>query len=653
MKFRRCCACMKPTDQDICPHCGCPKTYQNDQNQLPVGTILRGQYLVGKVLGHGGFGITYIGWDLYLDIPVAIKEFYPTHAVNRDCTQSLSVRVNTASMVQRFEENRERFLREAKVLAKLRGIPQIVDVQSFFTENNTAYIIMEYVKGEDLRHYVQRRGGGIRPDELLPLLEPVLHALAAVHKEGLMHRDITPDNIMLLPDGKVVLLDFGAAHDLENADADADLNHSTEAILKHGFAPMEQYRSRGNLGPWTDEYGFCASIYYCLTGKVPPDAPSRAMDDVQLDWSSIRGLTPGQRAALEKGMEMRAKDRFGSMEALHEALYQNKTAVPSGSEKKKAPEAKKKKHGWVVALVLVLLLAAAAAGSVWYLGMDTILGIFPGTPASQVSSEPTEPPVITTAPSIETLPPTEPVVTSIPEVTEAPTEATIPQKTDYTKEPWYPAVMVKNPFDLLNITKVSVTSVTFLDSLENLPWKAVDLSQAKDGSVMGWIEWDSSCSVFIASEHGINARDCSEGLFEKCNNLQRISFGNLLHTETARSMASMFSGCTSLVHLDLSTIRTDSATDLSNMFADCKELRNINVNTWNVSKAEDMSGLFSGCSSVSSLPVDSWNVSSVTDMSSIFHGCTRLSTLNVQDWDVSQVMDFSSAFSGCSSLWAC
>ena len=647
MEFRRCYGCMKPTEQDICPHCGCPKTYHNNPNQLPVGTILRGQYVVGKVLGHGGFGITYIGWDLFLEIPVAIKEFYPTHTVNRDTTQSLSVKVNTSAMVQRFEETRERFLREAKTLAKLRSIPQIVGIRGFFTENNTAYIIMEYVQGQNLRHFVQQRNGNVSAKELLPLLEPVVHALAAVHREGLMHRDISPDNIMLLPDGKVVLLDFGAAHDLEKSDADVDLSHSTEAILKHGFAPMEQYRSRGNLGPWTDEYGFCASVYYCLTGKLPPDAPTRAIDDVHPDWSSIPGLTSNQRAALERGMEMRAKDRFGSMEALHEALYKNAPAEGG---------AKKKKRGWVIPLVLVLLLAAAAAGSVWYWGMDTctqaLLSVFPGAPMSQ-ETEPTEPPTETTVPTeptIETVPPTVPLVVSAPEATAAPTEETAPPQTDYTKEPWYSAVMVKNPFDLLKVTKVSVTSVTFLDSLDNLPWKAVDLSQAKDGTVMGWIEWNGSCSVFIASEHGINARDCSERLFEGCNNLQRISFGDLFHTDLAKSTAFMFSGCTNLRSADFSKFNTVNVRDMQGMFAGCKSLTSLNIGDWNVSNAENMSELFADCTSITRLPVSNWDVSGVTDMSSMFRGCDTLYSLEIGNWDVSQVTNLSSAFAYCDSL---
>ena len=643
METRRCYGCMNLTDQEVCPHCGSPKDFDNDQNQLPVGTVLRDQYIVGKVLGHGGFGITYIGWDRYLDIVVAIKEFYPTHAVNRDSTQSLSVKVNTTDMAQRFEENRARFLREAKTLAKLRNIPQIVGVQSYFTENNTAYIIMDYVDGQDLRHYVQQRGGKVPAREILPILEPVVHALSAVHKEGLMHRDISPDNIMLLPSGEVILLDFGAAHDLEKSDADADLSHSTEAILKHGFAPMEQYRSRGNLGPWTDEYGFCASIYYCLTGEVPPDAPARAMDEVQPDWDSITGLTSNQRAALKKGMEMRAKDRFGSMEALHEALYKNVSVV------KETPKPKKKKK-WLIPLMILLLLAAGAGGAVWYWGLDTctevLMSVWPGTrpdtpeetiPVTEaIVAEPTTLPIETT-----------PLTTAPPETT-APSEA--PTEPDLTQELWYPVVMAEDPLRLLNIDKVSVKTVTFLDSLDDLSWKAVDLSQTKNGSIMGWGDWNDGYHVYIASEHGVNARDCCEEMFEGCNNLKTIAFNGLFHTDQADSMAYMFSRCNMLESVDLEAFKTGNVTDMTSMFYNCSALPSMDIADWDVSKVTKMANLFSNCTNVKNLPVDRWNVAQVTDLSSAFQFCSSISSLDLSKWNTSKAENMASAFYSCSSL---
>ena len=260
---------MQPNDQPVCPQCGWPEDASNAPHQLRCGTMLRGQYLVGKVLGQGGFGITYLGYDTYLDMPVAIKEFYPGNLVGRDHNQSSTVTVHTGTPDNHYYGSLDRFIREAKALAKLRNVSHIVGVQSFFQENNTAYIIMEYVRGTELREYVRNRGGRLSVTETLRILEPIVLALTRVHSEGLVHRDISPDNIMLHPTEGAMLLDFGAVRNVENPDPEKELTRSTEAIVKHGFAPMEQYRNRGGIGPWTDLYALCATIYYCLTCGCP------------------------------------------------------------------------------------------------------------------------------------------------------------------------------------------------------------------------------------------------------------------------------------------------------------------------------------------------------------------------------------------------
>ena len=327
---KRCLGCMKLKENSpICEHCGYNENVPNYPNQLPVGTILRGSYTVGKVLGQGGFGITYIGWDHSLESVVAIKEFYPSGVVNRD-GQTVSCNGKEAEMP--FSRNRERFLKEAKILAKLQNVPGVVRVQNLFSENNTVYIVMEYVKGIDLRQYIRMQNRALTEKEILPLLRPVLYALHKVHGAGLIHRDIAPDNIMILPDGTAKLLDFGAAREVEPGQAAME---STEAILKHGFAPIEQYSRRGNLGPWTDVYALCATIYYCLTGKLPDSAAERVMGEDSVDWKTVPGLTEQQIATLEKGMELLPEGRLQSMEELFQGLY----SQPSGtSAQAKTPE---------------------------------------------------------------------------------------------------------------------------------------------------------------------------------------------------------------------------------------------------------------------------------------------------------------------------
>ena len=316
-----CISCQNTIDSPVCPHCGYPAHSQNEPHQLPVGTLLRNRYQVGKVLGQGGFGITYLGRDTLMETTVAIKEFYPSGVVNRRSEMSTQVECLTEKMTGHYAQSKERFLREAKALAKFRSIPEVVDLLDFVEENNTAYIVMEYVRGVDLARYIQGRGGRLSVDETFRILRPVMEALAAVHKGDIVHRDISPDNIILDPMGGAKLLDFGAVRTVEAPDMDRGLAKSTEAILKHGFAPIEQYNTRGSLGPWTDEYAMCATVWYCLTGTIPEEASIRVSEGTDPDWRSIPGLTEQQCAALEKGISVRARDRYPSMDALIEALF--------------------------------------------------------------------------------------------------------------------------------------------------------------------------------------------------------------------------------------------------------------------------------------------------------------------------------------------
>ena len=319
----RCSSCFAvKAEQGVCPNCGCDETARNAPHQLPVGTVLKEQYKIGRVLGQGGFGITYLGWDLYLDIPVAIKEYYPSGMVMRECTVTHSVTDVSGDDGIRFHNNRERFLREAKMLARFSQVPEIVQIKNFFLANNTAYIVMEYVEGITLKQHVKNQGGKLSVQETLSLLGPVIQTLAKVHRTGIVHRDISPDNIMLVPGG-AKLLDFGAVRSV-SGEAGKELTKSTEAILKQGYAPIEQYQKKGSLGPWTDVYALCATIYYCLTGEVPPDAPARVLAYEEMDMDAT-GLDAHQCSALLHGMALRAEERTGSMEELYRELFSPNT----------------------------------------------------------------------------------------------------------------------------------------------------------------------------------------------------------------------------------------------------------------------------------------------------------------------------------------
>ena len=318
MEQRRCAGCMAVTEGHYCHNCGWPAEKNNEPHQLPVGTVLRGQYMVGRVLGQGGFGITYLGWDAYLEAPVAIKEYYPSYMVSRDHTVTSYVRCYTAQIRDQYAASKARFLREARTLAKFQDEPAVVHIRSCFEENDTAYIIMEYLHGETLADRI-RRTGPMTADRLLELLKPVAEALEDVHQENIVHRDISPDNIMILPDGRAKLLDFGAARDSSNG-------NTTETVVKHGFAPFEQYQNKGDLGPWTDVYAFCATLWYCLTGRVPTEALTRVTEGEAMGWNGLPGLTEGQCQALEQGMAIRHKERIQSVRQLMEGLWEAERA---------------------------------------------------------------------------------------------------------------------------------------------------------------------------------------------------------------------------------------------------------------------------------------------------------------------------------------
>ena len=313
-----------------CPVCGHNVNIENAPHQLPVNTILNGRYIIGRVLGAGGFGITYIGYDLKLDGKVAVKEYYPSGAANR--SSSLTVFPTTEVKGNPFEIGKTRFLKEARTLSEFVGEGNIVALRDYFEEYGTAYIVMEYLEGEDLSHYAKEHGV-FAIDEALDLLEPAMLALDKIHKKGLIHRDISPSNIMVLTDGRVKVLDFGSAR-LQNASGELSLS----VMLKPGYAPMEQYSTHGEQGSWTDVYAMSATIYKLITGKTPPASTDRLMEDTLEPPSKLGAkLTPAQERALLRGLALRPANRTQTMAELAEGLRGKKKASPPKPAKPPKP----------------------------------------------------------------------------------------------------------------------------------------------------------------------------------------------------------------------------------------------------------------------------------------------------------------------------
>ena len=324
---------MKPGTK-FCTACGHDQTAVTpDPHHLIPGTKLRDRYTVGNVLGEGGFGITYVGWDSLFDRKVAIKEFYMAGYVSRISTYSPSVQVSMGNYAELFEKTRSRFLDEAKVLARFQSEDGIVGIQDFFQENNTAYIVMDFLDGETLKSYL-KRSGKLSWEQARTLMLPVLKSLSKVHAHHIIHRDISPDNIMLTRDGKVKLLDFGAARDYSGGEG-----KSLSVILKPGFAPEEQYRTKGHQGPWTDVYALCATMYRCLTGITPDESMERVVDDRTKSPAELCGCPKAISDVLMKGLAVLQRDRFQTVDELLTALSAAETVRPIPVPAPKASDA--------------------------------------------------------------------------------------------------------------------------------------------------------------------------------------------------------------------------------------------------------------------------------------------------------------------------
>ena len=295
---------------------------------LRKGTRLIGRYTIEGVLGQGGFGITYLGIDELHEKKVAIKEFFPQGIVTRNIEYQDTVTVTFVGEKENYEKGKERFLKEARTMAKFSKDEGIVKALDFFEINNTAYIVMEYLEGITLKQYL-RENQRIAPEDLIELLVPLIESLDEIHSQGMIHRDISPDNIMVLPDGRIKLMDFGAARDYTEFG-----EKSLSIVLKPGYAPPEQYQTHGVQGPWTDIYALCATMYKCITGENPPDAIERVMDD-SLKKISEFGITipPQEEAAIIKGMSVSAKDRYQDIKDFCEDLYGAYEETPASENK--------------------------------------------------------------------------------------------------------------------------------------------------------------------------------------------------------------------------------------------------------------------------------------------------------------------------------
>jgi serine/threonine protein kinase len=298
----------------ICKHCGYVAISELDGFTLTVGTVLKNRYLVGRVLGIGGFGITYLAIDIDTGERCAIKEYYPKSLAIRDGNMHVAASSSVSSKT--FNHGIDVFLIEAQTLAKFLGVEQVVQVRESFQENGTAYFVMEYLDGVNVKALMRSQKGKVPVQYAEQILTEVVGVLKAIHRQGLLHRDISPENIFITKQGKVKLIDFGATRYYVG-----EASRSLSVILKPGFAPPEQYSSKGNQGPWTDIYALAATFYYVVTGKLVPEAPERLAGKALTPLRQLAPDVPDYTAnAIEHALNLSYKNRYQTVEAFESAL---------------------------------------------------------------------------------------------------------------------------------------------------------------------------------------------------------------------------------------------------------------------------------------------------------------------------------------------
>lgn len=629
MEIRRCAGCMEEISEDVCPYCGYDQSVAEQASYgLKRNSILHGRYMIGNMLGQGGFGITYIGFDMMLNIKVAIKEYYPMGYASRDSTRSNCIVWGTMKEgPATLQGGCDAFLSEARRMAQIDVLPEIVRVRDTFMDNNTAYIVMDYVQGQTLKSFLLQNGV-MGFQECVNMFLPLANSLAEVHRRGLIHRDISPDNIMVQSDRRLRLLDLGAAKEL-------NLNSSgnSQLVTKKGFSPAEQYLEGGMIGTWTDVYALCATIYYCITGKLAPASLERMASDrdpLSFDVPMKEPLGEKAKNVLCKGLAVKSENRTQTVEELIDGLEK---AVERNSD-----ETIHKK-----AMVKKIIIGCMAALAVLFLTGKVLGGSF-GSSLDDLAEE----------------------------AAYDYTQNVLMQETDVGEDDEDKWVLGKE-----GLSRASVVSVHFLDTLKDMPDDAWDVSKEKNGNVMAWIISDDNgqSHLYIAGNGGVMAYDCSSQ-FAYYDNVEEILFNGCFHTEqlsntfkmfcgceklrlveigqldtsNVQNMGFMFQECRSLEQLNLGSFKTDKATNMENMFCSCVSLKEIDVSGFQTKNVENMYAMFCECSSLEVLDVSGFETENVTTTAYMFEGCSSLKNIEIGQWNTRNVTDMQYMFCNCCGL---
>lgn len=466
--MKLCLGCMQEVSDDmvICPNCGYEEgTLPKEAYYLPAGILLGERYIIGKVLGYGGFGITYIGYDELLKRIVAIKEYFPSNFATRGL-ESCDVVIYSGEANEQYQAGLQRFISEAKRLAQFNQSDNIVHIYDCIQENKTGYIIMEYLEGKTIKELLKEKKK-LEYNEAEKIILEVLKALEEVHALGIIHRDVAPDNIFIMKNGQVRLLDFGAARY-----AVSEKTKSLSVILKPGYAPEEQYRTHGEQGPWTDIYGAGATFYKMITGIQPEESVERLLHD-EIEKPSEFGIqiSEAKENAIMKSIAVRKEDRFQKVSDFRKVLVNpeiEKTLINEGPQKRSDSKKWRKKAlgGAIIICVGLVICWNVYRNKIATLPAETTTTITSvPTPVSVAIISPTPTPMVTVSVTPISVPTSKVMVspTTAPETTKRvlPTIAlaSIPTRAEENsseKSEKY-VVDVKNSGDIREISIINKT----------------------------------------------------------------------------------------------------------------------------------------------------------------------------------------------------
>jgi serine/threonine protein kinase len=383
-----------------------------DRHTLAPGTVLE-HYRIERVLGEGGFGITYLAMDLKLEMRVVIKEYFPTELAVRGEHSQIHSRSHTREIYQR---GLARFKEEAKILAKFNH-PSIVRILSFFEANHTAYFVMEYEEGIDLAQYLQKKGT-LSQEEVLSIMMPILEGLKEIHAHHYLHRDIKPGNILIRKNRSPVLIDFGASKQVI-----AEVSRSVTSMLTEGYAPLEQYSTDlKQQGPWTDLYAVGAVIYRMITGEVPPSAQTRSYQLLQEGNDPYRpllelrppGFDENFLRAVDRALALKARERPQNVQEFQADIAGELVRHNTRENTTPPPSEKKSRSKAPLALAAGLVVLLLGGGGYLYLQRNGVETATPTAATSPATPEPRETPVAQAAETPTVAPATE-APTPIPE----------------------------------------------------------------------------------------------------------------------------------------------------------------------------------------------------------------------------------------------